>query len=372
MPFGTASIMPVTKRIRTPAVTRPRSHGNATDTILMAVLTSTAACGGLAQGTRDGGTDGRADVASEAASTAQEQWIDFCLVITACGLYVNASPPLNLMTQCAADARGQVVGPDYAPWVDPAWQACVLAAGTSCDKAAACANGGSSDDSCEASTPSPSCKGSLGQYCDGQRQWSYDCSMLGGVCTPSLGCTSGQSCAAGPADYASCQGENVGLCSVNAADGGTEGHFVVGVFCGNVGGSSCGKYACQHCEEGVLEPGCVGLGPACTTDRCDGATLVSCVGGHEARTDCTPSGLECVSRKDSKFDFATAEFCAQGTECNTSAFCGLGTECGYDYADSCKGNVLTYCDVGKITTLDCVAAGWKSCVSDKLGTRCSE
>jgi hypothetical protein len=84
------------------------------------------------------------------------------------------------------------------------------------------------------------------------------------------------------------------------------------------------------------------------------------------------SGLQCVNQKDSNFDFATTEFCAQGTECNTSAFCGLGTECGLDYADSCAGNVLTYCDVGKITPLDCVAAGWKSCVSDKQGTRCSE
>jgi hypothetical protein len=72
------------------------------------------------------------------------------------------------------------------------------------------------------------------------------------------------------------------------------------------------------------------------------------------------------------FDLATSTFCAAGTDCTTSAYCGRGTECGLDYADSCNGNVLTYCDVGKITTLDCVAAGWKGCVSGAQGTRCRE
>ena len=90
------------------------------------------------------------------------------------------------------------------------------------------------------------------------------------------------------------------------------------------------------------------------------------------RTDCTQLGLSCFTQSGSGFDFSTIDYCSRSAGCNASAFCGLGTECNYGHPDYCKGNVLTYCDVGKITTLDCVAAGWKSCIEDELGTRCSE
>ena len=138
--------------------------------------------------------------------------------------------------------------------------------------------------------------------------------------------------------------------------------------CADLGGSTCGRWEVDASIE-VL--GCFGAGSACTADRCDGTTLVSCVGGHEARSDCTRLGLRCFTRGGSDFDYPTSAFCATGTECKTSAFCGLGAECGNDYSDSCNGNTLTFCDVGKITKLNCAKAGWKSCVSDKQGTRCS-
>jgi hypothetical protein len=189
-----------------------------------------------------------------------------------------------------------------------------------------------------------------------------------------MGCTTGQPCnGASTFPLASCQGNYLGYCHATTSDGGVSdaGYLEVELSCADLGGSTCGEFLYARSTPPTEVAGCIGPGPACTADRCDGSTLVSCVGGHEARLDCAPSGLACVTRKDSALDGPTFIFCAAGTECKTSAFCGLGTECGYDYADSCKGNILTYCDAGKIATLDCVKAGWTGCISDKQGTRCS-
>jgi hypothetical protein len=136
-------------------------------------------------------------------------------------------------------------------------------------------------------------------------------------------------------------------------DGGVRTYVSLAQPCSDYGGSTCGSVG--------KFVGCIGPGPACTEDSCAGSTLTACIGGHQARLDCTHYGLNCLADRHPDTDFDSTK----------SAFCGLGTECGYDYADSCKGNILTYCDAGRIATLDCVKTGWNGCASDKQGTRCT-
>lgn len=87
--------------------------------VVMTALT--VGCGGLSGGATDGGTDGRTDSRSEGAtdaaretgSSAHAQWVDFCKILTACGLYDYY--PQNLMTRCASEPNPAVFAGDSFP-----------------------------------------------------------------------------------------------------------------------------------------------------------------------------------------------------------------------------------------------------------------
>jgi hypothetical protein len=146
-------------------------------------------------------------------------------------------------------------------------------------------------------------------------------------------------------------------------------------------GSSCTDDGeLQLCDEGTIRTSacgsrgfsctdgrCEGDGAACeggfaeddafepTGTSCDGATLLGCLAGKQARLDCTKQG--------------------PGFSCHTSgdvAFCGLADECipddnyGKEGATptSCDGSVLTFCNAGRLEQLDCRDLGFEGCEID--------
>jgi hypothetical protein len=341
-------------------VARVSNAASSCGAAILALSAMALACGGevcaLNGGTGNATTDGEID--ADAGPSAQQRWVEYCSIMTTCGLssfYTiqrATGGGANLMTQCVADQLASTMTPAWGNGEGLIWLECVLAGGHSCESARACTNNGNADTSCDEDTPGTdfACQGDIELWCSGGEQFVVDCLNLRASCLSGFGCALGV-CTQIDSKNDYCQGDVIGYCTTDDAkfDAGP-GYFIPQSPCSNYGGSSCSNSA-----------GCVGPGPACTDDRCDGDTLVSCLAGHEARLDCTDYGLDCLSDKDPDTDL----------DQTTAAFCGLGTECGYDYADSCKGSVLTYCNAGKIATLDCAAAGWSTCLSDGNGTRCS-
>jgi hypothetical protein len=341
---------------------------------VLAILGQALSCGGSVTNLH-GGVDAQADgtnvdASNDAGAVSFERWSTYCVIMTACGFgdyYLvsydgDGGEPVNLMTQCIAAQFFAATTPEGAQlpggflWLD-----CVLDGGASCANALTCSNGGNPDRACDANSPEwmnsyYHCEGNYRVLCGDRGKVAVDCSNLGGFCVPTAGCVIGKCEQA--AEFAGdfCYGDTYGQCLTlekvdGGPDGGWNGYFVPATPCHDFGGSTCSDAAY----------GCVGPGPACTGGRCDGSTLVSCVGGHEARFDCTGYGLTCISDSDPDTNFDATE----------GAFCGLGTECGYNYPDSCDGTELHYCNAGKLATLNCAAEGFSKCVVDSMGTHCA-
>ena len=316
--------------------------------LCIAASTGPAACGGSITAATDGGVSSDADreaSRNDASRATDTQWVDFCVAAAACELPYFGLPPLtNLVTQCLGDELDN----GGSAWAD---LACFVTAGASCPRVRACNNAGNSSATCQVEAGVVVCEGEVAESCYPEGlPYVVDCSeMYGETCVPGQGCTTG------PCDlpvHSYCQGTEILTCANGDETDG--GYAYVTEDCADEGNSTC-----IPSPDGGYWPLCKGPGPACTNDRCDGTTLVRCLAGHEARYDCPLFGLGCFTDKD------------PDTDLEESAFCGLGTECGYDYPDSCEGNVLRFCNAGKVATLDCVAAGWKGCVSDSGGTRCA-
>lgn len=147
------------------------------------------------------------------------------------------------------------------------------------------------------------------------------------------------------------------------------------------GGADCGTGACTEldltvtcegreltsCFEGVERTGtcrrgelcdaelqtCVGTGPACTVDACDGDVFLPCGTGGRVSTpiDCAALGQRCVLFSGG----AAACVPPAGSECELGAF-----------AD-CEDGAIRYCAPdGRWRTFDCVEHGYAGC----SGSRC--
>jgi hypothetical protein len=306
-----------------------------------------AHCGGqTTTGTGDGGgmdryaPDSIPDVPFDAGPRTHTDWVAFCEAFTGCGM-LNIAGMTSEMTFCVSL---ELYDNAYTPIA-----ACFLVGGRTCPELQACADNGNPSPACPIDGgQAQACMGSISVGCDmAGRPFAQDCSKTGQTCSvPAGGCTSG-SCSGGNF----CLGSDLFDCEMATKDAGVGGLIE---SCDQQGGSSCGPG-----EDGGAT--CIGPGPTCASDRCDQAMLVLCQGGHEARYDCPGFGLACLDDKDPDSYVSGGGF-----------FCGLGTECGSDYTDSCHGSTLSYCNAGEISTLDCAATGWKTCVNDGNGTRCSE
>jgi hypothetical protein len=111
-------------------------------------------------------------------------------------------------------------------------------------------------------------------------------------------------------------------------------------------GATCAPGSYALAEEPTY---CVGKSAA-TCDagsngsRCEGDSLINCLGGHEAAWSCASWGGTC-SKNDNPY-YPACQFACAAT------------------AESCAGNVLGYCGPTGMTAIDCSALGFSSCGSD--------
>jgi hypothetical protein len=196
------------------------------------------------------------------------------------------------------------------------------------------------------------CAGSV--FCEtiGDLRLTIDCSAVGLVCDPLVGC--------GEAPAAPCANATfVPACSATGrpqtCDGSFGGDAVsLGPECATLGlvcaGDQCAGNgaACtggQVFSKGALSP--QGLG-------CSGAMLDACVGGKHHTINCAERG--------------------PGFSCQTfdgHFFCGLASAClpgnepeGSAATTTCEGNTVVVCNAGRIDRVDCLSLGFTGCSVD--------
>jgi hypothetical protein len=305
-------------------------------------------CGGQTGGTsHDAGTsrDASADVRQEAAPSNRQnaRLIQFCGAITSCGITLGAP---DEMGDCVGLA-GEVLETAFLPSVVK----CVLASNQSCGAVKLCFNDGRTFDACRLHDKL-ACLGNIVEFCDpyddSGTTWSVECAAGTTCSVPGGGCNYGL-CSGPP--Y-SCAGTTVRSCDPVAPDAASYLHF--NDECTTATTATCGPGP----DGGAT---CIGTGPACTEDRCEGTTLVSCQGGHEAPYDCASVGLLCIDAGNDG-----------GETGNTGVYCALGNDCGLLPHPSCDGDVLHFCNEGLLASVNCATSGWGHCVSlpDFGGTGC--
>lgn len=186
------------------------------------------------------------------------------------------------------------------------------------------------------------CDGDVFTGCGDEVQVTIDCGRFGLSCDPAANCVAK---AAVP-----CDGSERATCSANGELQFCDDDFMREAPCQSLGFS---------CVDGK----CTGGGVACAEQSsgaeelvdlvgtaCAGATLTACVAGSRAEVDCATygPGFTCQSL-DGHF------------------FCGLAAECvpADNYASAqpatCDGNQLSFCNAGRLETLDCLALGFSGC-----------
>lgn len=266
-----------------------------------------------------------------------------CATASACGIIAGG------ISQCTFSIE-QVNDPTTAAAVkvNAAQVNCIAHAGSNCDAARACLNGGKTPTACTGS--SQSCSGNVWNSCDslngtngnnGTRQ--FDCASSGEQCITANGNTD---CGAGTCDgfVTQCNGNVLKTCA-----NGIEHDL----NCASSGST---------CEPSGITAHCRGKGATCTVPlgsaalRCDGKSLVSCVDGQEASQDCGEFNLGCFGPPPGGSGYS----CALGSDCTAASD-----------TPTCQGNVIHYCNKGKFDTYDCGAHGFVGCMADALnGGRC--
>lgn len=255
---------------------------------------------------------------------SHSEWENFCLHYTSCfGTYRGGVSGLSVCT-------GQGAPTAVVPF---SWRQTACAQNfVDCPNFITCVNGG----------PSQPCTG----------QTAYNACLDAGVSRCIVGLSHNLLSDCGGWNLSCREGTptNYTNCSLGTCDAG------VGVSClGNIRVScqkgslwqvnDCSKLeqaACGQLDGGLY--GCVGTGAPCTAPRCEGDTVVFCLNGNEARYDCTKQELKCIT------DINGNPICRKGVDCDQNSF-----------GETCNGTVLTYCDNGKLKTIDCAAAGLGTC-----------
>jgi hypothetical protein len=195
------------------------------------------------------------------------------------------------------------------------------------------------------------CVGDVFTGCGDGAKVTIDCSRFGLSCDPGANCHGGAATA--------CDGSAPSTCTANGEVEFCDDGFVRHTPCSSLG------FACVAGK-------CVGEGAACTASLhgedeivapagtgCSGDTLQACLGGQTTTVNCAEQGpgFGCQSL-------------------NGTFFCGLASECvpADTYSNSktpsvaCDGNVVTFCNAGRLEHLDCTTLGFAGCEIDhKLG-----
>ncbi len=192
------------------------------------------------------------------------------------------------------------------------------------------------------------CDGDVFTGCGDGVKATMNCSRFGLACEPNAGCSPGAATA--------CDGSAPPTCTANGEVESCDRGFVEHTPCASLG------FTCTGGE-------CVGEGGACTANSsgeneaiapagtgCSGNTLQACLGGHTTSVNCAEQG---------------PGFTCQSL--GTAFFCGLAAECtpadNYSTSDTtppaCDGNVLTFCNAGRLEHLDCTTLGFTGCEIDR-------
>jgi len=160
-------------------------------------------------------------------------------------------------------------------------------------------------------------------------------------------------------------------------------------FVGTDGATRCGFATCptpappDHCEgntevtcdHGVLErltcspgvcsmgsqgPRCAGTGAPCTQDRCDGDTLMQCLGRREQPFACDQLPIPSVCGQGCAYGVCPVSRCLPSSRLSCDPL---------SHVDTCDGTRIVYCD-GQERTVDCAALGFTTCVAVPGGANC--
>jgi len=279
-----------------------------------------------------------------------------CITADACGipLYPNGPPGVTACVQLIS----LINNPEHALALrlTPSQADCVAAAGSNCAAAKRCLAGGNTPKACP--TVQQSCDGSTWTYClsafgsgGGFGERTFDCAAYGQLCIAKAGYAD---CGVG-----SCE-PDVGSCVM--ADGSPGGNFVTGCY----GGGTLKLRDCGRLAASCIPPGsttvahCRGNGAACTapaggaddTIGCEGNVLLHCLDGQVGREDCGQYKLACLPRLS-----GGGYACLAGSDCDP-----------YMTSATCAGESLTFCDNGKMLTVDCGAIGFATCNPNNGGS----
>jgi hypothetical protein len=280
-------------------------------------------------------------------SVTQESGAAACITANACGILAIGVSACTQVVNGINDPAGSA-----ATKFTPAEVNCIANAGHDCAAAKKCLAGGQTPATCSGNARS--CDGNTWQSCTpaagsggNSGIQTFDCSSVGQTCVTNNGNTD--------CGYGTC---SPGAPSCVNGDGTPNGNLVQTCNAGILQRTDCTRFDSSCNPSGFTGAHCRGNGQACsatgadTSVRCDGSVLVTCADGQEARYDCAHQNLGCFAGANGNhFD------CAAGTECNPNS-----------YTANCVGLKLTFCNKGKVQSVDCGASGFSSCSPNNGGT----
>ena len=284
--------------------------------------------------------------ATEPPVDAHSLTIAACRSFTGCGLWSYFGRGSE-QTQCVDTLVRTATNTRTNAFFEPTVRDCIVRAGADCAAVKTCVNGGDPSFACDGGGFGPQnavCAAygsdSVSVACVNGARFATNCDTQGTTCveTPAE---------AGVCGFGTCFQEGSMRCGGSLFGGELVATCSGGIFTLSEDCAQSGSTCVEDADGGAQ---CVGGGPPCAAPRCDATVLVSCFAGHEAPFDCGPLGLACGEG---------AGACVYAaSDCDPATF-----------VDSCAGPVLTFCDLGRVATTDCVAAGFTSCVSNGTETR---
>jgi hypothetical protein len=279
------------------------------------------------------------------SGVTQQSGAAACITASACGIF---SGGISACTQVIEYVNDPAFVSVFHLKFTAAEVNCIASAGHDCVAAKRCLANGMTPAPCSGN--GASCMGNQLQQCtaaagsggNNMGTQIFDCSAIGEMCL-----ASGNNVDCG---YGTCSGGTASC--VNAA-GAANGNLVQTCDNGILQRQDCARVGASCNPSGVLGAHCRGNGPSCSAPsitnnslRCEGSVLVSCLDGQEGRYDCGQLNLGCFPNPGGNAGFN----CYAGNDCDPN-----------NYMATCVGTKLSFCNKGKVQTVDCGGAGFTGC-----------
>ena len=266
----------------------------------------------------------------------------FCVLIHHCGVWKkddNESIGACVETIEREAAKGRT------PYDDRVIN-CVITAGNDCSRVYTCLNGGHHPEPCEDTVYQNRCQGDVAVSCSERGLVSYD------------NCRRYRKNFSLPFDYHCLLADRFARCEPPPCQGSffvCNNNYLVWCEDEELSAEDCGiVYGSAICEESKLGGArCVGTGAPCQKNekaRCEDDNLVYCLGGKEARYDCSSIGSDYTCKTVDEEGVCTG----WGDECFIEPEEDIG-------GDSCRGPMLRYCHAGYRKKVNCRGLGFNLC-----------